>query len=353
MRPKYHYHVDIKINNSEKNATLFRGNYAYSGGGTYRDQLEITNNTITIQCKRVSKIDLNGVFNNYQSALYWQITKAIFFYIGAKHVVPEISQIDITTTYRDTIIDKKSIGASDFESHATLNKKFLTNFKTDKLQTILEETEKGQGLLKSVSHLTRSKTKTDKFDRFDSLWKSFNALYRTISKKTTDHECQIETRRLILKHPQASITAAHVVKSITAEKLRSQFRWRQLILNDYEHSGKAEAFKDFVSRYTDPRVMHVLKETLPYRKDSLASAGFLDTVEKHLSKHLQAARPSNQQLVAILCIKYAYFVRNKSAHGERLDRIIGLSNKEVTEIKWLSDLLEHLIIDLINANDLY
>lgn len=48
-----------------------------------------------------------------------------------------------------------------------------------------------------------------------------------------------------------------------------------------------------------------------------------------------------------------YFVRNKSAHGERMDRIIGLGSKEAKEIKWLSDLLEILVIDLINNNNLY
>ncbi|KPN89192.1 hypothetical protein [Pseudomonas nunensis] len=353
MRSKYHYSVEIKINNSEKQTVLFSGPCEYNGGGAYTDQLEITNSKIALQCIRVSEIDLDGVFNNYQSALYGQITKAIFFYIGVKQSIPEILSIKISTSYRNKLTKEKNIGASDFKSHAQLASHFLSELKPDPLKVIFKESEKGLGLLKAASHLTRSKTKTDIFDRFDSLWKAFNALYRVIAKKTSDHECHRETRTFILNHPSASETAAKMIENMTAEKLRSKIRWRQLILNDFENYKKTKAFRDFVLRYTDARLMHVLKKTLPYRQEFLTKAGFLDVVEVHIEKHLKAAKLDNQQLIAALCIKYTYFVRNKSAHGERLDRIIGLSNKEMVEIKWLSDLLERLIIDLINANGLY
>jgi hypothetical protein len=353
MRSKYGYTIEIKINNSVTQPPIFSGPCEYSGGGAYTDKLEITNSKILLQCTRVSEIDLEGVFNNYQSALYGQITKAIFFYIGVKQSIPEILSIKISISYRDAAIREKNIGASDFKSHAKFASDFLSEFKPNALKVIFDESEKGVGLLKAVSHLTRSKTKTDIFDRFDSLWKAFNALYRVIAKKTGDHECHRITRTFILSHASASATAVKMIENMTADKLRSQLRWRQLILNDFESYKKTEAFRDFVLRYTDARLMHVLKETLPYRQDYLIKAGLLGVVEAHIEKHLKAAKLDNQQLVAALCIKYTYFVRNKSAHGERLDRIIGLSNKEAIEIKWLSDLLEHLIIDLINANVLY
>ncbi|KIC80497.1 hypothetical protein [Pseudomonas sp. C5pp] len=353
MRQRYHYLIEIDLKNSEKPETLFSGFIDYSGGGSYQDQLVITNRKISINCTRASKIDLNGVFNNYQSALYGQITKAIFFYICRKTTIPELTSITISTQYRDRPAGVKKIEDTDFKSHAKLTSGFLSGFKIDRLEAILAESEKGAGLLKAVSHLTRSKTKHDIYDRFDSLWKSFNALYRTIAKKSTELECQQTTRSLLLDHARASESSRTLLGNITADELRKKLRWRQLILNDYEHDGKAGAFKDFVLRYTDARLMQVFKETLSYRKDSLTKAQHIGAVEAHIEKHLKAGLSKNQEVIAILCIKYAYFVRNKSAHGERLDRIIGLSNKEVIEVKWLSDLLECLIIDLINANDLY
>ncbi|BBH48277.1 hypothetical protein [Pseudomonas sp. KU43P] len=353
MRDKYHYDVQIKFSNIKKEENLFSGSIEYNGGGSYMDQLHITSSSISITCIRASKIDLDGAFNNYQSALYGQITKSIFFYICRKQSIPEIASIKVSASYRNKSVDEKSIGDADFKSHAQLTSKFLSDFEPDPLKEILGESEKSTGLLKAVSHLTRSKTKADAYDRFDSLWKSFNALYRVISKKTSDHECQRETRSFIIGHTSASESSVKLVKSMTGAQLRNKVRWRQLILNDYDTPKKTEAFKDFILRYTDARLMHVFKETLPYRKDYLTKAGYIGTVTAHIDKHLKADIQDDQQLIVALCIKYGYFVRNKSAHGERLDRIIGLSNKEVAEVKWLSNLLESLIIDLVNANDLY
>lgn len=353
MRDRYLYKIEIKLNDKDESNTLFSGPIQYNGGGSYTDQLEITNNRISISGTRASKIDLNGVFNNYQSALYGQFSKAVFFYTCSTHTIPDISSITIATLFREKEIDRLSIGSGDFKSHATLTSRFLSVFKTDRLKIILNECEKGTGLLKAVSHLTRSKTKADVYDRFDSLWKSFNALYRVIAQKRSDHDCQKETRAFILKHPRASETSATIVEKLTGAELRNKVRWRQLILNDYDSERKAEAYKDFILRYTDTRLMHVFNETLPYRIDFLSKRGYSGAVEAHIDQHMKADTLDNQQLVAALCIKYAYFVRNKSAHGERLDRIIGLSDKELTEVGWLSDLLESLIIDLINSNDLY
>ena len=221
------------------------------------------------------------------------------------------------------------------------------------LQSIFDESDKSAALLKSVSHLIRSKTKKDTFDRFDSLWKSYNALYKIIARRQKEHDCHVELRRFILNNVSASKSIAKHIGKITAAELRNKLRWRALILNDFESLEKTKSFHDFILRYTDARLMKVFEETLPYREGFLNAKGLLQSVENHIGKHLNLGVNNDQEVISFLCIKYMYFVRNKSAHGERMDRIIGLGNKEVKEIKWLSDLLEMLVIDLINDNKLY
>jgi hypothetical protein len=125
------------------------------------------------------------------------------------------------------------------------------------------------------------------------------------------------------------------------------------VLNDFETREKTKAFADFILRYHDERIMKVMNEILPYRQQFLGEAGLLDATNAHIATQIAAAQSFDEELVALICIKYMYFVRNKSVHGERFDRIIGVGNKETAEVKWLNTVLERLIIDLINVSDLY
>lgn len=353
MRSKYKYTIEIEINDNSPEETIFSGKSNYPAGGSLEDAILIKNNKIILECHRASEIKLDGVFENYQSGLYGQIAKSILYYICTKQTVPVINKIEMIAEYKSEQKQSKTIAASDFKFHP----KFLpfqnANFCPQSLEIIFGESERSSSVLKSISHLVRSKTKKDIFDRFDSLWKSYNALYRTIGGKTKDHECHKALRAFLLANPIASTNTTALVKNLTPKEIRDKIRWRALILNDYATINLTKAFHDFVLRYTDPRLMEVFDEILPYREKFLSSEGLLNPVKKYITKNIAKNVSNDQEIVAIICIKYMYFVRNKSAHGERLDRIIGLSNREAEEIKWLSEILETLIIDLINSHTLF
>ncbi|KVL50388.1 hypothetical protein [Burkholderia territorii] len=352
MAAKYQYLLQVALE-SKTSANLFTGHVQYAGGGSRTDAVRIDENQIALECERVSLIDLDGVFVNYQSAIYSQMVKGISFYICARHAIPEVKKITLTAKRRNIKVKEKIIGASELNNSVRLLSKFKADFNSKALEVIFDESEKGSAALRAISYLIRSRTKGDLFDRFDSLWKAYNSIYRAIGKKKTDHECQVELRKFILEHPVASQTTTAMVSGMTAKELRLKLRWRALVLNDYESSAKADAFSKFILRYTDARIMEVFREILPYRKDFLSDAGLLAEVEDHIEKNIEDAVVSDAEVTALICIKYMYFIRNKSAHGERLDRIIGLGSKETKEVSWLSDLLEALIIDLINVNHLY
>lgn len=352
MARKYQYLLQVLLE-SKTAANLFTGNVQYAGGGSRTDAVRIDENQIVLECERLGLIDLNGVFVNYQSAIYSQMAKGVSFYICAQQTIPEVRKIILSAKRGNIKIKEKIIEANELNNSVKLLSKFKANFNLKSLEIIFNESEKSYDSLKAISYLIRSKTKIDPFDRYDSLWKAYNSIYRSIGKKKTDHECQVELRRFILKNPIASQTTTGMVHGMVAKDLRSKLRWRALVLNDYDNSSKTTAFCEFILRYTDARIMEVFQEILPYRKDFLSGAGLLGKVEKHIEKNIRSSVVSDTEVTTLICIKYMYFIRNKSAHGERLDRIIGLGTKETKEIKWLSDLLEALIIDLINANNLY
>lgn len=353
MRSKYKYIISIEINDNLPEETIFIGKSNYPGGGTLTDDIHIKNNKITLECYRVGEIKLDGIFDNYQSGLYGQIAKSILYYICIKQAAPSINKIEMLAEYKSEKQQSKTINSSDFKFHPALLPFQHATFSPTSLEILFGETERSSSILKSISHLIRSKTKNDIFDRFDSLWKSYNALYRTIASKSKDHDCHKDLRSFILAKPIASTNAAALIANLTSKELREKIRWRALILNDYESINLTKSFHDFILRYNDPKLMAVFEEILPYREKFLQTQNLLQPVKNHIAKNIQKDITNNQEIVAIICIKYMYFVRNKSAHGERLDRIIGLSNKEAKEIKWLSSILETLIIDLINAHTLF
>ncbi|MBK4989218.1 hypothetical protein [Pseudomonas sp. S36] len=353
MKKKYKYKIIIAIRDSASSDVLYQGTSQYPGGRSRFDNVLIKGDSLSLECDRVTLVDLEGIFENYQSGLYGQISKSILFYISTMGTIPNIEKISIAVERGGIVVKNKVINSDEFKGHPKLLSPLRTSFDAGSLKTIFDESDKSSAILKSISHLIRSKTKQDPFDRFDSLWKSFNGLYKTITQKSKDFDCHLELRKFIISNPSASKNIAHLTSKMTALDLRNQLRWRALILNDFDTIKKTKAFYEFVTRYTDARLMKVFEETLPYRKDFLKSENRLSDVEKHINTHLNAGVKNEQEVVAILCIKYMYFVRNKSAHGERMDRIIGLGNKEVKEINWLGDLLEILIIDLVNASRLY
>lgn len=353
MRSKYKYTIEIEINDNSPEEIIFSGKSNYPAGGSLEDTILIKNKKITLECHRVGEIKLDGVFENYQSGLYGQIAKTILYYICTKQTVPTINKIEMTAEYKSEQKQSKTIAASDFKFHPKLLPFQNASFRPQSLEIIFGESEKSSSILKSISHLVRSKTKKDIFDRFDSLWKSYNALYRTISGKSKDHDCHKALRTFLLANPIASPNTTALIQNLTSKELRDKIRWRALILNDYATINLTKAFHDFILRYSDSRLMEVFSATLPYREKFLLSESLLKPVKKHIAKNIANNIINDQEIVAIICIKYMYFVRNKSAHGERLDRIVGLSNKEAEEIKWLSDILETLLIDLINAHTLF
>lgn len=353
MSGKYKYTITVLIDGAASSANLYAGLAQYAGGSGRTDAVSVSDDRIILECHRTSLIDLDGIFSNYQSGLYSQIAKSIAFYICIKQGIPEITKITVDVERGGKIVRNKTINAVDFKSRSAIQANFQGTFNSASLHVLFEESAKGSALLKAISHFIRAKTKKDTFDRFDSLWKSYNAIYRIIAGESTDHACHVSLRTFILTHPIASRLVVAQLSILTPAELREKLRWRALILNDFESVAKAKAFRDFILRYSDARLMQVFKDILPYRSEFLESAGLLNETETHIERNLNAGTVNDQELTALICIKYMYFVRNKSVHGERLDRIIGLGNKETKEVKWLSDLLEILITDLINANHLY
>ncbi|MGE6449391.1 MULTISPECIES: hypothetical protein [Pseudoalteromonas] len=353
MSREHGYVITIEFS-SDDSSSLFSGKVSYPFSKSYKDELTITDNKIKIVAYRSNKVILKGIFDNHNSALYTQIIKSLVYYYCSVGKPNEIKKIEINYIYNGAIKDgliflgnkvKQLVDNEDDLSR-------LNKIKADELEIIFEESTKGHSYLIALTHLVKSFCSESSYDSFERKWKSFNAIYRQISNKDNEFQRQVFVRDHLIKHPELYPLTFDVVSKLTTADIRDRVRWIKFIHNNFSTLKQTENFKNFVIANEDYRLAEINKSTLTVREKFLKDKGFYQEVEAHLDNHIKKKTINNSHLTATLCIKYMYFVRNKSVHAEIVDSGFRLTSntKEEREVTWLSSLLELLLIDLVNAH---
>lgn len=347
------YVIEISFKTSIKNV-IYMDSVPYYGSSSYTDAFMITVDKIRIEANRSDIIPLDSIFHNHFSSLYNQIIKALIFYYCSTRIYTEIASIRITRSRNGKILESKLLQQNEFNQ--VIDSAFsLTNaIAHEKLISLFLETPKGRSILIALSYLIRANTSLQESDKFEKLWKAFNKLFTVITGELKDFNCLRKLREFVINNPAILACSSAKVSQLSTNDLR-QIRWRSMILDFYDTEAKTEAFKDFVLRYTDIRMMEIVRDTnYGYRQDFLQNKGLLVQVQTHVNNALAANTFDNNEVVVFLTGKYMYFVRNKTFHGEKIDSSFRLlANKEDNELKFLNSVLEPYVIDLINANDLY
>lgn len=349
---KYIIEITLDINEKSK---LFDGKVSYHGSSSFTDYFKIYTNKILIEANRSAKIPLDNIFYNHFSSIYNQILKALLFYYVSTKKFVKIKTIDVSRVRSNRKLEEKVFNSDQFNQ--VLDSSFKLNFQISKssLTELFNETSKGRATLIAISYLLIANTSMSESDRFEKLWKSFNKLYTSITGSSRDFDCLRDLRDFVLKNPNILTLSSQYVKKLNTKKLRNSIRWRAMLLSNYDTEKQTKAFRDFVLRYSDKRIMEILLETkYGYRETFLKNKKYFTAVNKHINNNIKKETIHDNELVLLLTGKYMYFVRNKSFHGEKADSAFRLSvNKEDIELKFLNTVLELYLVDLINANNKY
>lgn len=223
-----------------------------------------------------------------------------------------------------------------------------------KAELLLSETPAGRSVLHAATHLIKSLDSANPFDRFEKLWRAFNALYSAFAKAGTDHECQVKLRNYIQDSPSLFPLSIAMVTPLTTAQIRSKIKWNQMIFNNHPEN-KTTALKDTIFRNSDPRILEMYQSSLPIRKKFLTTANLYAATSAYIQNGISTNAPRHSDVLSTLCIKYMYFVRNKIAHAEKADHGFAFlhGSTDESEIRWLAPFLEALVIDLINISDTF
>jgi hypothetical protein len=219
----------------------------------------------------------------------------------------------------------------------------------------MEETDRGRAVLYAITHLIKALDSKGPFERFDRLWRAFNALYKAFAGSTKDSDCHIALANDIRLNPAKYPLAIAKVSPLTKSQIRQHTRWNLMLQNNYPTAPKTKALRDTIVRTTDSRILEIYRDTLTIRKAHLQTAGYFNAANTHINAFLAAPQANHSDVVTTLCVKYMYFVRNKIAHAERTDAGFAFlrGSAEESEILWLTPMLEALVIDLVNISNTF
>jgi hypothetical protein len=347
--------IELLFTNSDKKLLLYTGTFSYRSKVTLSDLLNISNKSISIETKRSSfKIK---PLRSHNSTFYKQIIKSICLYYLLSKNPNQISKITLTKTSAGKTKPIEEISRTDITQvvKRSTNLSVLKGIDDLKAQIVLEETEAGKAVLNAATHLIKSLDSSSPYDRFEKLWRAFNALYRAFAKQSTDHACHVSLRTHLVANPNLFPLSTSKVSSLTAQDIRKNIRLNLMILNNHPTQAKTQAFSDSIKRNTDHRVLEIYSASLPLRDAFLKNAGIYADLHAYITAGITKNLTSNADIVSLLCIKYMYFVRNKIAHAEKTDHgfTFTKATADEAEIRWLAPFLEALVVDMINISDTF
>lgn len=386
-RLKNLYRVKIIFKTVDVDKNIYSENIGYKGSTGNTDSINISNREINISAERSSIINPKSILENDTNTIHTQIIKSLLFYYLYFKKFVEIESISIKRE-KNSILQEFKLPNSDTKLNQVLDSTFKINnefkFEIVHLSSIFENNEKSYAIFNAVSYLLKANITNESSGKFEKLWKAFNSIYRYFGNGKNENECHRIIRKSIIDNNTVFNISTNKVKDFDKNVLRKKIRLRDLILNDYETKNLTVTFLSFIYRYSDHRICQLLKETLVYREDFLKDIFSINNVEskfnqlanisslynlcksnpskdciynkvsEYLDNNINNNTTSDVELVVFICIKYAYYVRNKIFHAEKHDLSFRfIDNKLTDELDWINDILETLVLELIKSNNIW
>lgn len=345
--------IEVKLVCSGPTRTLFHGAAQTRSSATQTDKVVITTRKITASLKRSSAP--SAPFAAHNSTFVKLIIKSLALYYTLGQRSSQIAKICWRRYAASGEVTEYPVANSEITQivRKRTDLSFLAKINPIKAALLMEETARGRAVLYAITHLIKALDSKTPFERFDRLWRAFNALYKAFSGLTQDSDCHIVLANDIRSNPARYPLSIAKVTPLTKAQIRQHTRWNLMLLNNYPTPKRTRALRDAIVRTTDSRILEIYRDTLPIRQAHLTTAGFFHDASAHISTTLATPRVNHSDVVTTLCVKYMYFVRNKIAHAERTDSGFAFlrGGAEEAEILWLTPMLEALVVDLINISD--
>ncbi len=343
---KYNYQIRVEFKTSNKECAIGKVYSKYLNGQNQTDTFRFFQKHFILNATRSKVYEDGTILSNSGNSINRQIIKGVLLHYSLATTTPQIKNI---------IIIRKRIRSPHYTylqeaSHLiqpiTGNRKIQLQFDKKVLTSILDETPRADAIRIALSYWLKGISSEERYYKFDNLWRSFNRLCLFNANTIKDFEGLRKMRELIINSQASFQNTINIIKNYTIDDL-SKFRWKVFSSNEYNIVNKASALKDFILRYNDARIMDLFdKVIVPCRRQLLIQQGFFLDVNRHIKSQTQQI---DIEIVTILAIKYAYWLRNKFFHGAIYNRTFKLHTDNIDdEVDILNNILSSLIFEIIN-----
>ena len=323
------------------------------------DTVTFTCQTILIEATRSKKMSAQEILYNDQNSLYRQIIKCILFLYSKNACWIKLYQIDVLRSTTRTQDPPYSITIDKYNQPIKADFTLRYAIPNNILAFIWEENVEGESLRTILSHRLSALASEDRLFIFEQLWRTFErfAFYANRgSRSNSEFEAIKNLKAYIWNNIPSFPEAINSARRVSGKKFRD-FDWSGYIQNEFPTlsvSNKSRPYTDKFQNHLvlcnrDLRVIGMLKKILPLRITELMHFGVYTNVENHINTLLSQRETHDEQLLTMLCCKYAYYFRNKMFHGEVLSHTFTFTDKTIENrrIDILNMLLQSLTTDLI------
>ena len=318
--------------------------YCEKNDKSFTDKVSFVNNEVIIEGSR-SKINIDKMLQTQLSTYYKVLIKSllyVYFTFGEftiKNIVIKVGKNEKS----DTII-----------SHQMFSKQIPMEYSGIETKGLVENLEVSDNTMNVMMYLVQSIVYYEEF-RFENLWKAFNILIREYSEETRgkkEFDRLISLRKNIEDHVDKFSRVLEYGNSVDTEFLQSLWI-SQMITNNIKKGGKDEEkrVKAEVDCFEDERVLKVLIEKIECKKEAFKS----QTIEEYRSEirdKIKLEKKNNIDIIRLIILKYAYFLRNKFFHAERWPAHFLIDNDNLKELNKVSLPLTLICVDLLNQYQL-
>lgn len=341
----YIYYIDINFNRGASGDTAI-GRQAvpcYRGNGR-RDTMIFNKSMVKIIAKRQYYYKSKNILIRGNNNIGTQILKAILLFYANCSSFPAIRQIKINVLKETELLDTYSYSPMDIVQVVLDTMPRELSFVPS--ACFYEENKKGNSFRIALSHWLEALNISNECTRLVRLWTALNALYSYYDQQDQqDLDKQIYFCEQLKAHSDAFADVTSIVTPFPASRLRV-FRWKEMMLNNIKRHGDAGNLCNFIQRHEDSRLKEVFIATLADRKINSKIDEYEKGTKETETFLSTAGITDDMDVLMVICIQYAYFLRNHIVHGNTWDYQFSLAKNEHPEVEEVNLLLSKLIMEI-------
>lgn len=339
MTRQYEYKINVNISGKSFENEAMVICYCSNEKTSFLDYAMINNQGVIIRGTRKRKINSDNILETQKNTQYKALIKALI-YLYFKYGSFIIEKIEVTSNNTEV----KSVPLSS----QLFARELPSEYEHISTNGLFRDVETSDIVMSSLMHIVLS-LQSENGNEFENLWKCFNILIRERnqqSREANEHKRLVYLKEDIIQNLDLYPKVLEYASGVTFEDI-DRLWIAQMITNNINTNKNAEKrVRDLVDSFEDERVLKVLINKIECKKQCFKNS--IEDYRAEIRPKIRKHKKNDVDIVRLVVLKYAYFLRNKFFHAERWPAYFLITNDNLRELINISEPLKYICIDLIN-----